>query len=138
MVEGIRWAIAYLRTYGAGRAIAGHRDGYATACPGEPLYRLAQNGTLEPDQKPKPSPVYAPYPGKSFFYLGKTHPLILALGKALVREGYKGYAVGPSTKFERGDIKAVAWFQRKQGWSGTDADGYPGPETWKRLKVAQA
>lgn len=140
MVEGIRWGIAYLRGYGAGRAIAGHRDGYATACPGDPLYHLAQNGTLEPDQgsePPKPSPIYAPFPGSGFFRLGKEHPLILAMGKALVREGYRGYQVGPSTTFERGDIKAYAWWQRKLGYSGSDADGYPGKTSWDKLKVPQ-
>lgn len=141
MVEGIKWAIAYLRGYGAGREIRGHRDGYATACPGGPLYALVQNGGLEPDSSPNPptpSPVYAPFPGAGFFYLGRTSPLIKRLGEACVRAGYTGYQIGPSDKFERGDIKAVAWFQRQQGWSGDDADGYPGPETWKRLKVLPA
>ncbi|UJQ86860.1 endolysin [Streptomyces phage Treat] len=85
----------------------------------------------------KPKPVYAPFPGKSFFRLGQKHKLITELGKALVKAGYKGYKVGPGQEFTRADIKAVAWFQRKQGWTGADADGYPGPETWKRLKVAQ-
>lgn len=139
MVEGIKWAIAQLRSAGAGDEIKGHRDGYATSCPGGPLYALVQSGSLEPggSAPPKPTPVYAPFPGVGFFRLGREHDLILAMGKALVREGYRGYQVGPSRKFERGDIKAVAWFQRKQGWSGTDADGYPGPETWRRLKVPQ-
>lgn len=140
MVDGIRWAIAYLRGYGAGRDIKGHRDGYATACPGDPLYALVQNGSLEPDgspEPPKPSPIYAPFPGAGFFRLGKDHPLILAMGKALVREGYRGYQVGPSTTFERGDIKAYAWWQRKLGYSGSDADGYPGKTSWDKLKVPQ-
>lgn len=139
MVEALKDAIAYMRTYGAGKEIKGHRDGYATLCPGEALYALVRDGSLEPGPSvpaPKPKPVYAPYPGRQFFRLGQVHALILEMGKALVRAGYKGYQVGPSTKFERGDIKAVAWFQRKQGWTGEDADGYPGPETWKRLKVA--
>jgi hypothetical protein len=87
--------------------------------------------------KPKPKPVYAPFPGKGFFRLGQKHGLITELGKALVKAGWKGYKVGPGREFTRTDIKAVAWFQRKQGWTGADADGYPGPETWKRLKVAQ-
>ncbi len=141
MVEGIKDAIAYLRSYGAGKEIKGHKDGYATACPGPALYALVKAGKLEPDAAPKPpakpAPHYAAYPGKSFFRLGKKHPIFKELGKALVKAGYKGYQVGPSDTFERGDLKAVAWFQRKQGWSGDDADGYPGPETWKRLKVAQ-
>lgn len=90
-----------------------------------------------PAEPPKPSPIYAPFPGSGFFRLGRDHPLILAMGKALVREGYRGYQVGPSSKFERGDIKAIAWWQRKLGYSGSDADGYPGKTSWDRLRVPQ-
>lgn len=140
MIEGIKWGITYLRQDCTSKDIGGHRDGYATSCPGEPLWRLVQNGGLEPDGSPppKPSPIYAPFPGSSFFRLGKQHPLILAMGKALVREGYSGYSVGPSSTFERGDIKAYAWWQRKLGYSGSDADGYPGKSSWDKLKVAQS
>lgn len=140
MIEGIKDAIAYLRSYGAGKEIKGHRDGHATSCPGEPLYALVRAGKLEPGvtaPAPKPKPVYAPFPGVGFFRLGQTNPLILAMGKRLVAEDYKGYSVGPSNKFERGDIKAYAWWQRKLGYSGTDADGYPGKTTWDKLKVPQ-
>lgn len=140
MLEGIRWGISYLRGYGAGREIKGHRDGFATACPGDPLYRLVKSGGLEPDGStpPKPSPIYAPFPGSTYFRLGKESDLILAMGKALVRAGYTGYSVGPSRKFERGDIKAYAWWQRKLGYSGTDADGYPGKSSWDKLKVPKS
>lgn len=91
-----------------------------------------------PTDPPKPSPVYAPFPGAGFFRLGKDHPLIKAMGKRLVAEGYTGYSVGPSNQFERGDIKAYAWWQRKLGYSGTDADGYPGKSSWDKLKVPQS
>lgn len=137
-ISATKEAIRYLRSHGAGKEIKGHRDGYATACPGQPLYDLVKSGKLEPSEEkptPKPSPIYAPYPGRSFFRIGRRDPLVTSLGKALVKAGYKGYEVGPSPTFSRADVKAVAWFQRKQGWSGADADGYPGPETWKRLKV---
>ena len=147
MVLGLMDAIAYLRSNGAGKEIKGHRDGHATACPGEALYALVKAGELDPDtrtpEKPakpveaKPKPSYALYPGKGFFYLGRKHPLITEMGKALVRAGWKGFKVGPCPEFTRADLRAVAWFQRKQGWTGADADGYPGPKTWERLKVAQ-
>jgi len=140
MIEGIKDAIAYLRQYGAGKEIKGHRDGYATACPGEPLYALVKGGKLEPGTSaptPKPKPVYAPFPGVGFFRLGKRHPLITEMGKALVKAGYKGYAQGPGPEFTRADIKAYAWWQRKCGYSGTAADGYPGKSSWDKLKVAQ-
>jgi len=143
MIEGLKDAIAYMRTYGAGKEIKGHRDGYATACPGEPLYALVKGGKLEPGvpvppkPRPVPKPVYAPFPGTSFFRLGKKHPLITEMGKALVRAGYKGYASGPGPEFTRADIKAYAWWQRKLGYSGSGADGYPGKTSWDKLKVAQ-
>lgn len=143
MIEGIKWAIAYLRGYGAGKEIKGHRDGYATACPGEALYALVKAGKLEPGTStpakpaPKPQPLYAPFPGTSFFRLGKKSPLVTEMGKALVRAGYKGYAQGPGPEFTRADIKAYAWWQRKLGYSGSDADGYPGKSSWDKLKVGQ-
>jgi len=139
MVSGLKDAIAYLRGYGAGKEIKGHRDGYATACPGEPLYALVKGGKLEPDASPpvpKPKPVYAPFPGVGFFRIGKEHKLIEELGKALIKAGYKAQYT-PTKTFTRADIKAYAWWQRKLGYSGTAADGYPGKTSWDKLKVAQ-
>jgi hypothetical protein len=47
-VSALKEAIQYLREHGAGSEIKGHRDGYATDCPGEPLYALVKSGKLEP------------------------------------------------------------------------------------------
>lgn len=132
-VTALQEVIRYLRGHGTGKEIKGHRDGYATACPGDALYALVKAGKLEP--APKPTPIYAPYPGRSFFKLGRTSKLITAMGKRLVANGYRGYRQGPGPTFTLADKRAVTWFQKKQGWSGEDADGIPGPETWKRLKV---
>lgn len=93
---------------------------------------------VKPAPKPKPKPVYAPFPGASFFHIGRTSGLITALGKRLVAEGWKGYKMGPGPVFTRNDIKAIAWYQRKQGWTGADANGIPGKETWARLKVPKS
>jgi hypothetical protein len=84
---------------------------------------------------PKPAPVYAPFPGASFFRIGRTSKVITAMGKALVKAGYKGYKVGPGPVFTSGDKKAVAWFQRQHAELAGNADGIPGPKTWKLLKV---
>lgn len=92
---------------------------------------------VAPKPTPKPSPVYAPFPGATFFKIGRKSPVITEMGKALVRAGYKGYKVGPGPEFTAADKAAYAWWQRKLGYSGKDADGIPGPETWKRLKVAK-
>lgn len=83
----------------------------------------------------KPKPVYAPYPGASFFRLGKRSPLVTAMGKRLVASGYKGYKVGPGPEFTRADLKAYSWWQKKLGYKGVDANGYPGKTSWDKLKV---
>lgn len=138
-IAATKEAIQYLRTHfkPAGREIKGHRDGFATSCPGGPLYDLVKSGRLEPSDVPSPSPVYAPFPGAAFFQIGKVHPLFTAVGKRLVAEGFKGYQVGPSPEWGPADERGIKWFQEKQGWTGSDADGKPGPETWRRLKVPQ-
>lgn len=134
-VAAIKELIQYLREHSTGKEIKGHRDGYATACPGEPLYKLVKEGKLEPTVKPKPRPVYAPFPGNGYFKVGRVSKLVTELGKALERAGWKGYKFGPGPAWTSTDRKAVQWFQKKQGWSGSDADGYPGPTTWRLLKV---
>ncbi|MFI7136591.1 peptidoglycan-binding protein [Streptomyces massasporeus] len=81
---------------------------------------------------PKPGP--PAFPGRSAFSPGKSNASILLLGEQLVRRGFdKHYRVGPSRDWGEADRLNVADFQRAQGWSGGDADGYPGPETWRRL-----
>lgn len=56
MLSAIRDGIELLRNNGAGTEIRGHRDGYATACPGGPLYAWVQKGaprpTIEEDDVP--------------------------------------------------------------------------------------
>jgi hypothetical protein len=86
---------------------------------------------------PKPTPVYAPFPGTSFFKLGKEHDIITEMGKALKRAGYKADYT-PTKKFTRADIKAYAWWQKKLGYSGSGADGYPGKTSWDKLHVSKA
>ena len=101
------------------------------------VQKVLDGGVTPPKQPPKPKPVYAPFPGVGFFRLGKKHPLITEMGKALVKAGYKGYKQGPGPEFTRADIKAYAWWQRKLGYTGSDADGYPGKTSWDKLKVAK-
>lgn len=140
MVVGIKEAIQYLRTHAVpcGKSIKGHRDGWATSCPGGPLYDLVGSGKLEPSAPGTPAPAYAPFPGAAFFKTGKKSPIFTAVGKRLVAEGFKGYRVGPSDEWGPADERGVKWFQEKQGWSGDDADGKFGPETWRRLKVPKS
>lgn len=123
--------------------ITGHEDHTATSCPGGPLGRwvdgrgqqlhremaeeLGDGGGNQPP----------PYPGADAFRLGKSHPAVKTLDQGLIAKGYvkhhdgDGYQVG--TTFSRFTRLNVQDFQEAQGWSGSDADGYPGKETWKRL-----
>ena len=48
MLGAIRDGIELLRQHGAGTEIKGHRDGYATACPGPALYAWVQKGAPRP------------------------------------------------------------------------------------------
>lgn len=56
-LHGGRDAIDYCRKEGpAGTWLGGHRDGYATACPGEPLYAWVQKGAPRPASTPTTPP----------------------------------------------------------------------------------
>lgn len=51
-LDGVRDAIDHCREEGpAGDWLGGHRDGYATTCPGGPLYAWVQKGAPRPDQE---------------------------------------------------------------------------------------
>lgn len=74
------------------------------------------------------------FPGTNAFVLGKSHPAVTVLGQRLVAHGYGSfYKVGPGSTFTETDKKATQAFQKAQGWTGSDADGYPGKVTWERL-----
>lgn len=77
------------------------------------------------------------FPGRSAFQMGKSHPAVTLMGKRLVAHGFdKHYKVGPGPTFSEADRKNVQDFQKAQGWTGSDADGFPGPVTWERLMKA--
>jgi len=48
MLNGLRDAIEYFQANGAGGEIKGHRDGYATSCPGDNLYSWITSGAPRP------------------------------------------------------------------------------------------
>ncbi|MGW9132585.1 peptidoglycan-binding protein [Streptomyces sp. NPDC055681] len=74
------------------------------------------------------------FPGRDQFRPGRSNSHVDKLGKQLVRKGYgKHYAKGPGPRWTEEDRRNVEAFQRAQGWRRTEADGYPGPETWQRL-----
>ncbi|MFH8656938.1 peptidoglycan-binding protein [Streptomyces afghaniensis] len=84
---------------------------------------------------PSPSSHGVPgYPGRAMFRPGADNAHVTRLGRQLVRKGFGGfYPAGPGPRWGEADRRAVEAFQRTQGWRGGAADGYPGPETWRRL-----
>ncbi|MFD5447258.1 peptidoglycan-binding protein [Streptomyces sp. NPDC127100] len=74
------------------------------------------------------------YPGRATFRPGTDSPHVTRLGAQLVRKGFgRHYTNGPGPRWGEADRRNVEAFQRAQGWRGGAADGYPGPETWRRL-----
>ncbi|KUN01388.1 hypothetical protein AQI95_31140 [Streptomyces yokosukanensis] len=74
------------------------------------------------------------YPGRNRFRPGAENAYVTELGRRLVEKGFGSfYAAGPGPRWGDADRRAVEAFQRAQGWRGGAADGYPGPETWRRL-----
>jgi hypothetical protein len=60
------------------------------------------------------------------------------MGKRLVAEGCSAYASGPGPQWTEADRKSYRKWQLKNGYRGTDADGYPGKSSWDKLKVPKA
>ncbi|MBT2379038.1 N-acetylmuramoyl-L-alanine amidase [Streptomyces sp. ISL-111] len=104
--------------------------------PAKPTAPKPKPPAAKPPAKPRPSaPRYEPYPGAAFFRVGRSSPVITAMGKRLVAEGCSRYSVGPGPKWSGADRQSYAAWQRKLGYTGTDADGIPGKTSWDRLKV---
>ncbi|MFJ6565964.1 peptidoglycan-binding protein [Streptomyces sp. NPDC091292] len=81
-----------------------------------------------------PSAGVPAYPGIEFFRPGQSNAYVERLGRQLVKKGFgRHYTQGPGPRWSESDRRAVEAFQRAQGWRGAAADGYPGPETWRRL-----
>ncbi|MFF1394297.1 peptidoglycan-binding protein [Streptomyces sp. NPDC058287] len=75
-----------------------------------------------------------PYPGRGMFRPGASNAYVTQLGRQLVKKGFgKNYTKDPGPRWGEDDRRGVEAFQRSQGWRGGAADGYPGPETWRRL-----
>ena len=85
-VASIKELIRYLRSKGAGNDIKGHRDGYATDCPGDAMYSLVKSGKLEPGVPTTPKDDMQPvdvwrYKGKdetrdAYWYQRDTNALV--------------------------------------------------------------
>jgi hypothetical protein len=115
-----------------------HHVEHSTWAVGRKIDRLGYSKTsgqdeirpfLTPKRARQPAP---PFPGRQFFREGAVNEHVTRLGKQLVRLGFgRFYQVGPGPRWSESDRKAVAAFQRSRSELRMDADGFPGPLTWR-------
>ncbi|GAA2953234.1 peptidoglycan-binding protein [Kitasatospora cinereorecta] len=130
---GPRWTDADRRATQAFQLAQGWRGAEADGIPGPDTWSLLLKGTGRkiPAAGPGPAPAY---PGRGVFQPGQSNSHVQRLGAQLVKKGYgKHYRAGPGPRWTEADRRNVEAFQQAQGWRGRAADGYPGPETWRRL-----
>jgi LysM repeat protein len=78
---------------------------------------------------------YQPFPGSAWFKRRPRSPIVTAMGRRLVASGCGRYRTGPGPQWSDADRDSYAAWQRKLGHSGSAADGWPGKNSWDRLKV---
>lgn len=133
---GPKWGDADKNATQAFQKAQGWTGADADGIPGPTTWEYLVKGKGKDIPAQKSTPAYEPFPGKEFFHAGRHSPIITALGRRLVALGYgRHYTTGPGPNWTNADKRNVEDFQKAQGWTGTDADGIPGPETWERLKV---
>ncbi|MET7847642.1 peptidoglycan-binding protein [Streptomyces avermitilis] len=135
MLSAIRDGIELLRQHGAGDEILGHRDGYATSCPGGPLYNWVQKGAPRP-KGTEPAQQYEPFPGAAWFVMGRKSPVVARMHDRLVAVGCNRYqSHRDKDTIGSGDVASYEAWQRLQGFTGSAAKWPPGKTTWEALHV---
>lgn len=81
------------------------------------------------------TPKYHPFPGTPWFKNTPRSTVVTAMGKRLVAVGCSAYASGPGPQWTAADKASYAKWQRKLGYTGSAADGWPGAKSWAALKV---
>ncbi|MFG2134195.1 peptidoglycan-binding protein [Streptomyces sp. NPDC048751] len=136
-----RWSEADRRATRAFQLAQGWRGSDADGLPGPRTWELLVTGegrditTGEGEAGMAAPPGAVPaYPGRAMFRPGARNAYVIQLGRRLVEKGFgRYYTTSPGPRWDEADRRAVEAFQRAQGWRGGAADGYPGPETWRRL-----
>ncbi len=133
---GPRWGEADRQAVKAFQMAQGWTGSSADGIPGPQTWALLvthQGRDIPAATSTKPSAAPA-FPGANRFRPGAVNQHVTKLGEQLVRKGYsRYYRQGPGPRWTEADRRAVQAFQHAQGWSGSAADGYPGPLTWSRL-----
>jgi hypothetical protein len=97
------------------------------------LFAAAPAGS-NPKPPSKPKPPAPAFPGAYYFRPGARNQYVTLLGKQLIKKGYgRFYKICPGPHWTAVDRAAVRAFQLAHKELKGDADGYPGPLTWKML-----
>ncbi|WP_328329597.1 MULTISPECIES: peptidoglycan-binding protein [unclassified Streptomyces] len=116
-IDPVGFTMASLRTRIGTRLASG-------ASPGSPSSGSSGQGTA-----------HQPFPGADWFKKGPKSAIVTAMGRRLTAEGCSAYRSGPGPQWTDADRASYAKWQRKLGYTGTDADGWPGAASWKALRV---
>ncbi|KAL2824426.1 N-acetylmuramoyl-L-alanine amidase domain-containing protein [Aspergillus cavernicola] len=81
---------------------------------------------------------YEAFPGGSWFKTEPSSPIIEAMGKRLVEEDCGKYSSAPGQQWTDEDLASYQCWQEQLGYTGADADGWPGQVSWVALKVPAA
>lgn len=100
---------------------------------GRPAY--SGTSTPAPGGGSSSSGTYVPFPGAAWFKAEPNSPIVTSMGRRLVAEKCSAYRVGPSAQWGDADRNSYRKWQQKCGYSGSDADGWPGKTSWDKLKV---
>ncbi|CAM5518663.1 peptidoglycan-binding protein [Streptomyces tanashiensis] len=135
---GPKWGEADRRATQAFQLAQGWKGREADGLPGPQTWKLLVTGGGKDiggsSGSGGPSTNVTGFPGRGYFRPGQSNAYVEKLGKQLVKRGFgKHYLSGPGPRWTEADRRNVEAFQRAQGWRGAAADGYPGPETWRRL-----
>lgn len=87
---------------------------------------------------PKGGAKFEPFPGAAYFKRSPKSDLVTRMGKRLVAERCGAYDVGPGPQWSVRDQESYRKWQRKCGFTGADADGWPGASSWAKLQVPKA
>lgn len=81
-------------------------------------------------------PKYEPYPGASWFSMGRKSPIVAAMHNRLVAVGCNKYtSTANKDTIGSGDKNSYEAYMRKLGLAGADAKWPPGPWSWGKLQV---
>ncbi|MCL7428879.1 peptidoglycan-binding protein [Streptomyces sp. YS415] len=101
------------------------------------LLKLAKGDLDLGDDEERPvesRPRIPAFPGRKHFRAGAVGEHVLRLGKRLVERGFGDHCkVGPSRTWGEADRLNVRDFQKSRPELRGDADGHPGPLTWRLL-----